>query len=350
MVAETGEVLYSVNPDSQLPMASTTKIMTSLLAIEECTPTREITVTDEMVSVEGTSMGLLGGDKVTLSALVTGMLLQSGNDAAHTVACVLGGGQTGFAEIMNARAKQLGMKNTNFVTASGLDAQEHYSSAYDMALLACEAIKNPEFRSICSQKYARLCYGNPPYMRTLTNHNRLLWSYDDAIGIKTGFTKKSGRCLVSAAERGGVLLVAVTLRASDDWNDHIRMHEYGFSKAVGVPLDSDLSGVALKVVGGDKSFVSVKLAQEPGAVFTGDVPQIERRVHMRTFEYAPLAAGDIVGCVRYYANGSLVCESAIVAREDAQVYVPAVPEEPQEVQGFFTRLYNKVKNFVLRLR
>ncbi len=350
MVAETGEVLYKVNPDLHLPMASTTKIMTSLLAIEACTPMRVIKVTDEMVNIEGTSMGLLPGDLVTLRALVTGMLLQSGNDAAHTVACVLGGTQEEFAKLMNARARQIGMHNTNFVTASGLDAKGHYSSAYDMALLAREAIKNPEFRSICSQKYARLCYGNPPYMRTLTNHNRLLWCYKDAIGIKTGFTKKSRRCLVSAAERDGVLLVAVTLNDSDDWNDHIKLYEYGFSKVTGVPLDGDLSGVSLKVVGGNKSAALVKLVGQPKAGFIGEVPTIERQVHMRAFEYAPIKEGDIVGYVRYYSNGSLICENAIIAGETVETFVPPVPQKPQETPGLFKRMYNKIKNFVSNLR
>ena len=146
------------------------------------------------------------------------------------------------------------------------------------------------------------------------------------------------------------LFVAVTLSASDDWNDHIKMHEYGFSKAAGVPLDGDLSGVALKVVGSEKTAVSLKLAQAPTAVFTGEVPPVERVISLRAFEYAPVNEGDVVGTVRYYANGELICESAIAAGESAEVYVPPQPEEPVEVQGFFTRLFNKVKNFVLRLR
>ncbi|MBQ4604298.1 MAG: D-alanyl-D-alanine carboxypeptidase, partial [Clostridia bacterium] len=263
MCADNGEILFSRNADRQLSMASTTKIMTSLIALESAVPEKEIVVTKEMVSVEGTSMGLVPGDSVSMKELVYGMLLQSGNDAANTVAYVLGGGQEGFATLMNERAAEIGMKNTNFVTASGLDDENHYSTAFDMSLLACECIDNPEFLDICSQKKVKLTYGNPPYARTLTNHNKLLWKYSDTIGIKTGFTKKSGRCLVSAAKRNGVTLVAVTLNAPDDWNDHISMFEYGFSKCKGALLSCDFSNISVKVTGGEDESVPVKLAYNP---------------------------------------------------------------------------------------
>ena len=162
LCVESGEFLYRKNADERLSMASTTKIMTSLLALEYAKPDKEIVVTEEMVSVEGTSMGLVAGDSVSMRELVYGMLLQSGNDAANTVATVIGGSAEGFAKLMNERAAEIGMSDTNFVTASGLDAQEHYSTAHDMALLAAECLRNPEFAAICSQKTARLTYGNPP--------------------------------------------------------------------------------------------------------------------------------------------------------------------------------------------
>ena len=250
MCANNGEVLYSKNSGERMPMASTTKIMTSLLAIEAAVPDMEIKVTHDMVAVEGTSMGLREGDSVSMRELVYGMLLQSGNDAANTVAVVLGGSNEGFARMMNERAREIGMNDTNFVTASGLDSGEHYSTAYDMALLACESISNPEFAAVCSSKTARLTYGNPQYARTLRNHNRLLWSDDSVIGIKTGFTKKSGRCLVSAAERDGVVLVAVTLNAPDDWNDHLAMLEYGFARWKTAPLEFPQSNLSVNVCGG----------------------------------------------------------------------------------------------------
>lgn len=340
------QLLYSVNADERLSMASTTKIMTSLLMLEACTPAREITVTDEMVRIEGTSMGLLAGDTVTFDALVHGMLLQSGNDAANTAAYALGGSPEGFAALMNARAAEIGMKNTCFVTASGLDNKEHYSTAHDMALLACEAIKNPEFRSICSKKYATVSYGNPPYDRTLTNHNRLLWSYDHAIGMKTGFTKKSGRCLVSAAEKDGVILAAVTLNAPDDWNDHIRMLDYGFSVVRTAQAQQACSGRTLAVVGGEQSAVELELACVPVFVLNGEGEKIRSELRLRRFEYAPLESGRVVGSVVYFCGEKAVGEAAIVTAQS--VARAAAPIEPQaqpssEKDNPFTRAVEKAR-------
>ncbi len=350
MCADNGEVIYAVNEHKQLSMASTTKIMTSLLLLEERTPFREVNVTKQMVSIEGTSMGLLPGDTVSFDALVHGMLLASGNDAANTAAIVVGGSAENFAAMMNRRAEEIGMADTNFVTASGLDDEAHYSTAYDMALLACEALENPEFRSICAKKTATLCYGNPPYSRTLTNHNRLLWSYSHAIGVKTGFTKKSGRCLVSAAERDGITLVAVTLNDRDDWNDHINMFEYGFSQVKKSEVFPDLSSVLLPVVGSDVSGVAVEVDNIPAIV--SDFP-VEYKVYIRQFEYAPVNTGECVGCIEYISNGEVCGRSCIVAAQDACVKMIAEPSESQdpvqEKQNFSERVINRIKSALMSL-
>ncbi len=309
MCVNDGKVLYSKNENKELSMASTTKIMTSLIALEAATPDREIVVTDKMVSVEGTSMGLKPGDSVSLIELVYGMMLQSGNDAANTVAYVLGGNPGNFSEIMNNRAAEIGMNNSHFVTASGLDDKNHYSTAYDMALLASECIKNPEFRFICSRKTARLTYGNPPYLRTLTNHNRLLWRYSDCIGIKTGFTKKSGRCLVSAAERNGIILVAVTLNAGDDWNDHVSMFEYGFSECKPLRISCDFKNVKLSVCGGIKNSVRLKLARE---CIIPEGLVCSYRLNIRPFEYAPVEKGKIVGNAVFISDNGVVDEIPVI--------------------------------------
>ncbi len=340
MCAENGEILFSRNADKRLSMASTTKIMTSLLALEAAMPDAEITVTKEMVSVEGTSMGLMPGDSVSLKELVYGMLLQSGNDAANTVACYLSGSPEKFAELMNERAESIGMKNSNFVTASGLDSEEHYSTAYDMALLACESIKNPEFVSICSQKTARLTYGNPPYQRTLTNHNKLLWKYEDTIGIKTGFTKKSGRCLVSAAERDGVTLVAVTLNAPDDWDDHISMFEYGFSKLKGVELSCDLNNVRLNVCGGEKNTASVALSRNSRWI-NGENVRVSLLI--KPVNYAPIYSGDVVGTAVFMtADNRVIDEVAICVAEDVRLKKSdSVHQKPKE--SLFSKIINKLK-------
>ncbi len=340
MCVESGEFLYRKNADERLSMASTTKIMTSLIALEYARPDMEITVTEEMVSVEGTSMGLQAGDSVSMRELVYGMLLQSGNDAANTVATVIGGSAEGFSELMNIRAAEIGMTNTNFVTASGLDDEEHYSTAYDMALLAAECLRNPEFAAICSKKTAKLTYGNPPYARTLTNHNRLLWSYPDAIGVKTGFTKKSGRCLVSAARRGGVTLVAVTLNAPDDWSDHKEMLDYGFSVCKSGLLTCDLSEASVKVCGSDKPSVSLRLASE-----VQGVADCECILLIKPMAYAPVKEGDILGRAVFITGGKIAAEISVEAAENAEyLYIQPVEEE----KGFFTRFYEKIKNLFQR--
>lgn len=340
--ANNGKVLFSRSSDKQLSMASTTKIMTSLIALEAASPDTEITVTKEMVGVEGTSMGLLPGDSVSLRELVYGMLLQSGNDAANTVAYVLGGSPEGFAQMMNERAAEIGMKNTNFVTASGLDDKNHYSTAYDMALLACESIKNPEFASICSLKSARLTYGNPPYARTLTNHNRLLWKYEDTIGIKTGFTKKSGRCLVSAAERNGVILVAVTLNAPDDWNDHISMFEYGFSQCRSVSLGCNLSGVALNIVGGMQTQLPVELSYNPQWI---EGESCVCRLLIKPVIYAPVEKGDIVGTAVFTSGNNIIAEVPVLASESIERKKAEIIQQPQEEESIFSEIIRKVKDF-----
>ena len=337
MCVNSGEILFSKNENKKLPMASTTKIMTSLIALEAAIPDKEIVVTHDMVSVEGTSMGLFEGDSVSLSELVYGMMLQSGNDAANTVAYVLGETPEKFAEMMNKRAKEIGMNNTNFVTPSGLDDENHYSTAYDMALLAAECIKNPEFRNISSKKSAKLTYGNPPYPRTLTNHNKLLWKYSDSIGIKTGFTKKSGRCLVSAAERNGITLVAVTLNAGDDWNDHISMFEYGFSKCNSCELSCDLSDKFLKVVGGNESYAAIKSARNP-VYLSGKECSV--MIYLKQFEYAPISDGEIVGTAVFMSEGRIIDEVPILT--DGAVLAKHYKDTDNDKNSFLFDFINRI--------
>lgn len=341
---DTGEVLFAKNENVQMPIASTTKIMTSLLAIESNTPDLNVLVSEQMVSVEGSSMGLLPGDSVTLRNLIYGMLLESGNDAANVTAYVLGDTLQGFADMMNAKAREIGMQNTNFVTPSGLDAAEHYSTAYDMALLAAYAVDNPEFAAVCSLKSIRVSYGNPPYMRTLSNHNRLLDSYEGCFGIKTGFTKKSGRCLVSAAKRDGVTLVAVTLSAPNDWADHQKLFDYGFEtvKSADLPVEENLR---MNVVGGKASTVAVAGAYSPTVVFSEVLPEVQNEIFLKPFEYAPVKKGQVMGSVVYRIDGRVVAEVPLVAAEDAAaIEVVNPPKEPsfgEKISGFFKRLFGR---------
>lgn len=222
---DDGTVIFEKNAHERLAMASTTKIMTALLTLEEAERSGDpvIDITEEMVRVEGSSMGLQAGNRLTLTNLTSGMLLASGNDAANAAALYLGGSQEGFAELMNTRAREIGMTETNFVTPSGLDDEEHYSTAYDMALLARAAMGNETLVRIASTRTATI--GG----RTMTNHNKLLRYMDGCLGLKTGYTRAAGRTLVSCAERNGQRLIAVTLQDGNDWADHQSLYDYGFS-------------------------------------------------------------------------------------------------------------------------
>ncbi|BCI60077.1 hypothetical protein C12CBH8_07160 [Solibaculum mannosilyticum] len=324
MECSTGRVLMAVNEKEHLAMASTTKIMTALLTLELGDPKEEITVTDEMVRVEGTAMGLRAGDTVNMESLAVGMLLPSGNDAAMAAAITLGGSLEGFAQLMNERAQEIGCEDTNFVTPSGLDAEEHYSCAYDMALIAREAMKNPTFASIASSKTAKATFGNPPQERTLSNHNRLLRMYDGAIGVKTGFTKKAGRCLVSCAERDGVRLIAVTLNDGNDWKDHGAMFDYGFSLLSTQSLPP-VPDITLPVVGGNEQSQLLRVVAQdvPSATLLPDeFDQLERTIQLPRFVYAPVKVGDLLGKAVYTLNGQPVAQTDLIAAEGVEYEPP----------------------------
>ncbi|MDD4413884.1 MAG: D-alanyl-D-alanine carboxypeptidase [Oscillospiraceae bacterium] len=313
---QSRSILYEKDAYTARPIASTTKIMTALLAVELCPPRQIITVPPEAVRVEGSTLGLRGGDKITMLDLVTGLLLASGNDAANAVAYAVAGDLPSFAKLMNERAEKIGMKDTKFVTPSGLDESGHSSTAYDMALLAAEAMNNKTIADICKKKYAVISFGNPPRNITVTNHNKLLKIYPPAKGIKTGFTKKSGRCLVSAAEKDGVQLIAVTLKAGDDWNDHIALHEYGFSATESIlPTLPKLPPVA--IMGGEKAHINL-IAQAPPActVLKEEKEKIQVDIRLPRFVIAPVKAGDAIGTIIYKAGGRNLCTLTLTSGDD----------------------------------
>ncbi len=310
----TGEVLWQQNMSEPLSMASTTKIMTALLLCESGELDREITVTSEMVTIEGSSMGLLPGDTVSYRDLLYGMLLASGNDAANTVALSLADSAENFALMMNAKAAEIGMENTHFVTASGLDSAGHSSTAYDMALLARYALENKDFKEACSAKYATLCYGNPPYKRTLKNHNKLLWNYEGAIGVKTGYTKKSGRCLVSAAERDGKYLISVTLSAPSDWADHAAMLDFGFSLLRPRVLSGER--ISLPVISGTEGEITVTSEPINIALSDSEYNSLEKYIFLPKFCYAGIKSGEQLGRVEYKLNGKTVATAPLKAESD----------------------------------
>lgn len=310
---ETGQVLFERDAHTPRPMASTTKLMTALLAMELCDPEKEITVPKEAVMVEGSALGLRGGDKITMLDLVTGLLLESGNDAANTIAMVTAGSIPAFAEKMNAKAAQLGMKDSTFVTPSGLDQGEHSSSAYDMALLGAAVMKNPVLAQICATKSTTISFGDPKRKITVTNHNKLLSLYSYAVGMKTGFTKKSGRCLVSAAKKDGITLIVVTLNGHDYWNDHMALYEEGFAKVESYqPVSPELP--SLPVAGGYAAAMQLQTeAPAPVTLLKGDGERVTAKIELPRFLLAPVLAGEQVGMVRYYLDGREIASSPIRA-------------------------------------
>lgn len=318
MCADNNQVLYSKKPNEQLPMASTTKIMTSLLAIEEMElNNREVTITDEMVRVEGSSMGLLPGNIVDLYALAQGMLMCSGNDAANSAAFAICGSKQEFAKKMNEKAKQIGMNNTLFVTPSGLDEGGHHSTAYDMALLGSYAMENKSFADIVSQKCMKVCFIKPQQTCSFANHNRLLKMYKPCIGIKTGFTEKAGRCLVSCAEKNGTKLIAVTLNAPNDWNDHVSLFEYGFSMVKSVKFDDSNFKKTIPLVGGNNQSISVVgTSSDNVTIKTEDVDKIKRYVEIDKFAYAPIKSGEVVGKVVYKVGDTVIAKNNLTVSND----------------------------------
>ena len=316
---ENGSVVLSGNENKRMKPASTTKLMTTLLTLEEAAKNdRVITFTKEMIA-EGSSMYLEVGEQLRLSDLAAGMMMCSGNDAANAAAVSLAGSARKFAALMNARAEQLGMAHTHFVTPSGLDDEAHFTTAYDLALLMAAGLRNKAFAQLTSQKSATVRFARPADKTvTYNNHNRLLRLCEGCIGGKTGYTTAAGRCLVSAARRGGITLICVTLNDRDDWNDHIALYDSGFARLE--RYQSSDSGVRLQLpcTGGENSTLTVRGARDVSLVVEkGQSDAIERKILAEPFAYAPVKAGDVLGRIAYSLDGRLLDCVELVAAEDA---------------------------------
>lgn len=302
---ETDTLLYSKNEDDRLPMASTTKIMTALIAIERENIDRKIKIDQRAVGVEGSSAYLRAGEEFSMRELLYALMLRSANDAAEAIAYAVAGDIDLFAVMMNEKAKELGLQNTNFKNPHGLDDDEHYTTAFELAKITAEALKYPEFREIASSTSKRVV--KEDITRLFVNHNKLLSRYEGCIGVKTGYTQRSGRCLVSAAERDGVELIAVTLSCPDDWLEHKKMLDFGFDTLERVTLlrkDEPLGSI--EVTDGNANNVNVGLESDITVTRkSGDAsPEIE--IDIPDTLAAPVAYGDAVGKVRLiYPNGQV---------------------------------------------
>lgn len=343
MIADTKEILFEKNAFLQKSMASTTKIMTALLAVESGRLSEEITVVDGIHS-DGSSVGLRAGNVLSLENLVYAMMLESGNDAAEVTAEYLSGSEERFSDLMNKKAREIGMLNTNFVTASGLDADEHYSTAYDMALLSAYAVRNPVFRRFCSTDVKTVDFINPGYSVTFSNHNKLLRYCDGVFGIKTGFTKKSGRCLVSACERNGVTLICVTLNAPDDWNDHEKLYDICFSQLKTNKADSSFSE-SIAVYGSEKTSISVGCADNYYMVASLTDVKTETRTIMPKILYAPVKAGEVIGKQQIIVDGEIIHTATIVANEAAACIEGKLQKKMNLVEMLIYKIKNRKENF-----
>ena len=311
--ALSGDVLYAKNEKQRLPMASTTKIMSALLVLKGEGLDDPFTVDSSAVGTEGSSMGLSEGDTVTLRTLAYGMLLPSGNDAANAAAMRIAGSIEGFADMMNDCAAELGLEDTHFVTPSGLDddTDEHYSSAMDMAKLTRAALQDPDFREICGKKNAQVDFGDPPAKHWLKNTNKLLSSCEGVFGVKTGFTDKAGRCLVSACSRNGSELICVTLNDRNDWADHSALYDSCFKLIRDIELTPELTGYKIAAVRGE----DVICEAECGKIRlpASAAARLKRVTLIKPFLYLPVSSGETVGTTRYYLDGRLVARLSIKA-------------------------------------
>ncbi len=313
--ASSGEIIFSKNATERMPMASTTKIMTALVALENCELSKVVSVSPNAVGVEGSSIYLSQGEKVTMEDLLYAMLLESANDAAAAIAIEVGGSVEGFAEMMNKKASDMGLTNTHFENPHGLDGETHYTTAYELALIAREALKNDTFKKIVSTHRRTMPLKGGEGTRVLINHNKLLNSYEGAIGVKTGFTKKSGRCLVSAAEKDGLTFIAVTLKAPDDWQDHTKMLDLGFSLYEARTLCAKGSfSYIMPVSGGEDDHVMLENYQKVTVIIPRDKNEIKCTVELPRFLIAPVNTGEVIGRLVFYLDGEEIAQADITAK------------------------------------
>ena len=307
--------IYQKSADERHPMASTTKIITALVVLENCRPDDCVNISPDATGIEGSSIYLKADTVYTVESLLYALLLASANDAAAALAIHTAGSIEKFAEMMNEWVVSLGATNTHLTNPHGLADPQHYTTAADMAIITAAALENETFAKIVSTKSKVITSVDGESVRTLSNHNRLLRQYKDCIGVKTGFTKDSGRCLVSAAERDDMLLVAVTLDAPNDWQDHTAMLDYGFSLYEGRSYSKEALSFSLPVAGGEQDHVLISARNDisfPIARGT-DEPTVE--VEINRFAVAPIKEGATLGILRYKQGNKTLATLPLLAEE-----------------------------------
>lgn len=306
---ETGEVLAERNADAPLPIASTTKLMTALVALERGSLDAEIRIDPAWTGVEGSSLYLRAGESYTLRDLLYGLLLASGNDAAVAIACSVAGSTEAFAALMNGKAAALGMTGTHFANPHGLDDPEHYSCARDMAALMAAAMRNADFRAITAAR------SYSTHGVTYVNHNKLLWSCPGVNGGKTGYTMAAGRCLVTSCERGGLALVCVTLSDPGDWADHAALYDWACGEYECVRCASGQTLASIPVLSGDREQVSVTPAADV-ALCVPRGAEVTAALELPRFAFASLRKGLPAGSAVFSVAGETKAGCALVWGEN----------------------------------
>lgn len=309
----TKKTLYGKSAHTKLPMASTTKIMTALIALENGNLDDMVKTPNEAYGAEGSSIYLNKGEVMSLRDLLFGLMLNSGNDAAVSIAIHIAGSVENFASMMNARAARLGANNTHYVTPNGLHDQNHYTTAYDLALIAAEAMANEAFREIVGTQYHKTSTGD--VIRTFKNKNKLLWQYEGGNGIKTGYTMKAGKCLVFSAERDGMQLIGVVLNCPSMFPDSKRILDYGFNSyemSMIAPANSVIARVLVK--SGVQNPLELTIKNDIMVPVPRDAKQqFTTRVELRDEFAAPITAGEICGHVEIWDDGTLIVREPLYA-------------------------------------
>ena len=310
-----GQLLYERNGQTRALVASTTKLMTAIVVLENTQLNELVDIRPEYCDIEGSSMYLKAGERYTVKELLLGLLLESGNDAACALACHTAGSLERFVRLMNEKASELGMAGSSFANPHGLDAQGHYSTALDMAKLMCYCMQNESFCQLCGTKSCNV------HGQTLVNHNRLLDLCPGCVGGKTGYTISAGRCLVSCCERKGLRLICVTLSAPDDWNDHMALYDWAYSRFT---LKDVMEGQQFFVPVVSGTVETVRLVPEKSIeLYTGSGRQISLRAEMPRFVFAPVNKGETGGQIWVIINGKIIDGCGLVYAEGAELAVPA---------------------------
>lgn len=312
--ADDERVLYEKNAEAKMLIASTTKILTALVAIEHCSLSDSVKITQDMANVEGSSMYLQAGESYTVQELLYGLMLASGNDAATAIAIHVAGDEVSFAALMNQKAAELGMEDSCFENPHGLDSQNHYSTAKDMAILASYAMENELFAEIVGTRHITI------KNLTYVNHNKLLWQCDGVIGIKTGYTMAAGRTLVTCCRRNGQTLICVTLSARDDWNDHKKLYDWAYGAYQERLVLEKNTRFRVPIVTGNDDMVSVEPLTDV-TVFVDEDDAVAYRVELPRFVFGPVNRGDTAGQIVVTVNGRDVSKVPLVFMEDYKMNI-----------------------------